>query len=440
MTHTQTLVLWATALITATPSVQAEYKETMEPDGLTKRLTTDYGLVDDNAVSDQSETFQAAIDDLSAAGGGRLIVPKGTYGLAGVYLKSNVHLLVEKDTVIKPSWPKGEKTCVFLLDAKSPSDRKEAKKQERAFIENVSVRGLGGRFTVDYSDRERREGGGVRAIVCRMVRNFLICDLDVKDNFTVYCGMVLTPTRTKERNVQDWDVTRATDGTIRNCRIFNASPGYGLVQCHGAQSVHFEDCYAKGGVTVRLETGAVGEHTAVFDITGKNITCENGRCAVMLGPHSAPNGWVHFDGVTAKSCTYAVQMGKGNVKKKEKARNPDARSGRFADGCSIKNIHAIFGKAAQIKTHAIQSIPDAYLDDLTFFQDPKFFIGPSIGAVSDGTEGSYRVDLANITLEGFTHNNEKLILTPGDARPGKWWTALNEWKAARGYEVKGRGK
>jgi len=49
--------------------------------------------------------------------------------------------------------------------------------QEKEYIENVSIRGLGGRFVVDYSDRERKDGEGIRTVLCRMVRNFLISDL-----------------------------------------------------------------------------------------------------------------------------------------------------------------------------------------------------------------------------------------------------------------------
>jgi hypothetical protein len=432
MKSTTRAVVAGLLLVARAAVANAGYTETMDPNGPLKDLRADFGLLDDDAAHNQSGILQKAIDALSAEGGGRLVVPKGTYRFARVYLKSNVHLLIEKGTVIKPYWPSGEKTVVFLLDVEAPSNRKEAKQRERDYIENVSIRGLGGRFVIDYSDRERKEGEGIRAVLCRMVKNFLISDLDVRDNFTVHCGVTMTPTRSRTESVEDWEVSRATDGTMRNCRIFNASPGYGLVQLHGAQSVHFEDLYAKGGVTLRLETGALGGHTAVFDVTGRNIVCENGRCAVMLGPHSAVNGSVHVDGVTAKSCAYAVTIGLGGVKKQELARNPDAKDGRFADGSSIKNIRAIFGHDAQIKTHAILEIPEEYLDDLRLRKVSKFFDGPSIGAVKDSTEGHYRVIVEDVTLDGFKYNNDKKILTPEDARPGKWWQALQKWKSDRG--------
>ena len=433
MRNSLTLVLGILALTVGSTIAHARYKETMDPNGLSKNLVSDFGLVDDDAKANQSEIFQEGINDLAAAGGGRLIVPKGTYRLSRVYLKSNVHMLIEKGTVIKPYWPEGTKTVVFMVDAERPTNKKKTSpEEEKTFIENVSIRGLGGRFIIDYSDRERRSGEGIRAVLCKMVKNFLISDLDVKDNFTVYCGLTMTPTSSKAEDINDWEVSRATDGTIRNCRIFNASPGYGLVQLHGAQSLHFEDIYAKGGVALRLETGALGHQTAVYDITAKNVSCEDGRCAVMLGPHSAVNGVVHVDGVTAKSCTYAVTIGMGGVKKAELEKNPDAKPGRFAEGSSIKNIHAIFGKNAQVKTHAMMEMPEEYYDDLKMRWFNKFFEGPSIGAVKDTTNGHYQVIIENVTLEGFKYNTDKKILTPEDFRPGKWALELRKWKTAKG--------
>jgi len=424
--------LFLIALLPFASTSKAEYQETMHPSGPAENLRTDFGLVDDDAASNQTAILQEAIDEVSAKGGGRLIVPKGTYRLAGVRLKSNVHLLIEKGTVIKPYWPEGTKTVVFLMDSDRPSDkRKMTPEQEKAYIENVSIRGLGGRFVVDYSDREPRQGEGIRAVLCKMVKNFLIADLDVKDNFTTYCGITLTPLQTS-RDSAHWPVSRATDGTVRNCRIFHASPGYGLTQLHGAQSVHFEDIYAKGGVTLRLETGAVGSKTAVYDVTARNVVNEDGRCAVMFGPHSAMNGVVKVDGVLAISSTYAVTIGKGGVKAAQLKQDPLATDGIFAAGSYVRNIRAVFGKTAQIKTHAMMDIPEEYHDDLELRWFSKFFEGPSIGAVKDSTEGHYRVIIENVTMEGFKYNNDKKILTPKDSRPGKWWQALRQWKSERG--------
>jgi hypothetical protein len=86
---------------------------------------------------------------------------------------------------------------------------------------------------------------------------------------------------------------------------------------------------------------ANGEYTETMDPNG------------LLRNLKMDFGLVDDDGVTAKSSGYAVTIGLGGVKKQELARNPNAKNGRFADGSSIKNVHAIFGTTAQIKTHAM---------------------------------------------------------------------------------------
>ncbi|WP_419194038.1 hypothetical protein [Novipirellula herctigrandis] len=431
MKYTSRLMLLSLLAIGFAATANAEYKETMDPNGPTKNVGSDYGLVDDNAKTNQSDVLQKAIDDVAASAGGRLVIPQGTYRFASVKLKSNVHLLIEKDTVIKPYWPEGEKTVVFNLDAERSSKKKMNLDQEKAFIENVSIRGLGGRWIIDYSDRERKKGEGIRGILAKMVRNFLIADLDVKDNYSVYCGITLSPMQTKNES-KGWPVSRATDGTIRNCRIFNASAGYGLTQLHGAQSIHFEDLYANGGVTLRMETGAVGDKTAIYDITGKNIVNQNGRCAVMCGPHSAMNGVVKIDGIKSIGSAFAVQIGSGGVKAKELEQNPDAVDGIFAKGSYVKNIHAIFGMHAQVKTHAFLGIPAEYHDDLNLRWENKFFEGPSIGAVVDSSGDQYEMIIENVTMEGFKYNADKPIMTEADFPKGKWGVAVSKWKTDHG--------
>lgn len=224
-------------------AANAAYKETMNPDGLTKNLKSDFGLVDDNAKNNQSDLLQKAINAISAKGGGRLILPKGTYRFANIYMNSNVHLLIEKDTVIKPHWPRGEKTVVFLLNVYEGTQGK--KKTTEEYIENVSIRGLGGKFVIDYSGREYTAGGGIRTINCRQVKNFLLSDIYIKDSFTTYCAVIFTPA--KDTDARNREVFRPTDGLVKNLESTNSSPGYGLVQMHAGESIHFENLKAIGG-------------------------------------------------------------------------------------------------------------------------------------------------------------------------------------------------
>ncbi|MBC7353709.1 MAG: hypothetical protein H5U08_15210 [Thermogutta sp.] len=74
-------------------------------------------------------------------------------------------------------------------------------------------------------------------------------------------------------------------------------------------------------------------------------------------------------------------------------------------------------------------MPEEYYDRLKLRWFDKFFEGPSIGAVKDTTGGHYHVRIENVTMEGFTYNADRPILTEKDERPGKWFEELRRWKA-----------
>lgn len=389
----------------------AAYVETMNPHGPTRNLQVDFGLVDDQAKDNQSETLQNAIDEVSEKGGGKLILPKGTYRLSGIYLKSDVHLLIEKDTVIRPYWPTGTKTVVFTLGV--------SKDTEEEYIENVSIRGLGGKFIVDYSDRGSVEGEGIRTINSRQVKNFLISDIHIKDSFTTYCAVIFTPA--KDEDARTRAIFRPTDGLVRNLQSTNSSPGYGLVQMHAGDDIHFENLKAfGGGVTFRLETGAGGHNGGIHNITAKNLYCENGSTAVLLGPHKAQNGVVRIDGVTVKSCAFAVTMGPGYVETRNRG-DKTYKPGVFADRTTVRNIHAIFGTNAAVSLKGLAKVPEEYLKELRFDENDRVLKrvrGPSIGVVRNGTAGSWNPIIENVTSEGFKYNQGIMKI---DEKPPRNW-------------------
>ncbi len=400
-------------ILLLTVSMHAQYKETMNPNGFRLNLKNDYGLVDDNATTDQSAKLIKAIASVNKKGGGQLIIPKGVYSFSGIKLKSNVHLLIEAGTIIKP---KGN--VVFLFDSKT------GKGQD--YIENTSVRGVGGKFIIDFHTLVYKQKQ--RAVIIRMAKNFLIENMIVKDNYSTYSSIVLTLTLTKE-DISDWVISRPTDGLIRNICNFKANPGYGLVQCHGAQSVHFENLYSLGGITLRLEAGADLIHAGVFDLSAKNIINENGRMTVLMAPHSAKSGVVTIDGVSAISSTYAVGISNGFVKKNA----PDPIPGYFDNKSSIKNIHVTYGTNGQSRSdQALLSLPNKELYHLFKAWRPengKFFDGPAITAVYKHNT-AYNVTVQNITMKGYPHYNDKPIITKADVRKGKGWDEKKSWLAA----------
>ena len=59
-----------------------------------------FGAIGDGATVN-TKALQAAIDQCAAAGGGVLVIPKGTFLSGALYFKQGVNLLVEKDAVLK---------------------------------------------------------------------------------------------------------------------------------------------------------------------------------------------------------------------------------------------------------------------------------------------------------------------------------------------------
>lgn len=404
-----------------TMEIKSSYVEMMKPTNKTLNVVKDYKMKSSETL-DQSEKMQMAIDDLAAKGGGNLVIPKGVYCFSRVYMKSNVHLLVDDGTIFRPTGGNEDKQVMLFFSTpgvkgKKGSDAPSVK--ETDFIENCSIRcsKKGGRYIVDYSHLVPTKGSGIRFIIASMVRNFYIADATIKDNYSVYCSIAFTPTGSKDvAGAKKWKISRPTNGEIRNCSIYKASPGYGLLQCHGANDLYFENLYSEGGVTLRLETGANTPQIGVYNIKARNLTCEKGKCTLMMGPHISQNGTVLVDGVVSNSCNFAVQIGAGFQVTEHKG-NVVEKPGTFANDSRIINVHAIFGTETQLKLSTAWYLePELfkYISSTEYLnQTEKWSTGPSCGAVIDKSGDGYTVTCENVTTEGFEFNANK-VLTAAD--------------------------
>ncbi|WP_111709808.1 T9SS type A sorting domain-containing protein [Lutibacter citreus] len=385
-------------------TVNAQYTETIDLNGLKVNAKDDFNLVDDNAEIQQADNVNAAIDFVEAQGGGIVYIPKGIYCFNNILMKSNVHVIIESGTIIRPKIDTGIVFTFFHIELNSKGREVLSDK----FIENVSLRADGGTFTVDLYDQ--KIGDKQRVIIAKMVKNFLIQDMVIKDNNTTYSAMTFTPIKTNTtEEVEGWEVTRPTNGTLRNITHYRVSPDYALVQCHGAQSIHFEDLYANGGVALRLEVGANNINVGVYDITAKNIICENGKATLLMGPHSAKNGVVTVDGVTSIGCSRAVSFGDGHVKED----SPIRTSGYFSSDSSIKNIHAINGNKAQFKWGTdVLSFTESDFENLKTLEGTKHFTGgPTVGIVLNQAK-SYTVNIDESTITRSCISNEIPSIRP----------------------------
>jgi polygalacturonase len=100
-------------------------------------MITDFGAVGDGAAMN-TEAFHAAIEACANAGGGRVIVPAGTFRTGPIELASRTALVLEKGAVIQAS----DKFADFGLPDPLPAGQSEIdafRKQLRPFISGVKL-------------------------------------------------------------------------------------------------------------------------------------------------------------------------------------------------------------------------------------------------------------------------------------------------------------
>lgn len=374
-------------LFSAECFAQAEsefYTETIHNHTLTKNLKDDYG-VDGTGNSTDSPKLQQAINEVSSAGGGSILLPEGTYQLKSIVMKSNVHILIEANSIIHPGYvAPEEKARIFTLgNSSTPAS-------------NVSIRGVGGRYIVNLPWGVK----GMTVFGCGDVNNFLIADFTVNDRWSVYSAIGMSPSSFIQGRT-----TWPRNGVVRNGTVLDAHFGYGLVQTQAATNVLFRNIHCTGGATLRVETGWTKMNDlqigGVDRIFGRNVSCTNGHCAVMIAPHSMHNGSVDVDTVISHSAGYAVTVGGNYVS--TKYTNPDLIPGTFSD-VKVRNVTATFGIKARLKSQQLKYIPvyrEKYLTDISE-DGGKSVIGPAISAVKFSTSPyDSVVEISNVKAYGF---------------------------------------
>ncbi|GJM64286.1 hypothetical protein [Persicobacter diffluens] len=252
-----------------------------------------------------SASLNTFIKNASNDGGAVITIPKATYKWNDILLQSNVHLEIEAGTIIQPE--SNSTRRIFNLGGNSSNNSR---------IENVSIEGVGGRFTVDISDPAFTNNNLVAFRVGR-VDNFKLFSFDIEDRRSSVASICLVYVG-NTNETRPW----ATNGVIQGITQYNAHTGYGLVQCYSAENILFKNIICHGGVTLRLETddkvmkeeikfGA--KEAGVDQIFASNVRCTNGISPLMFSPHFMKNGSVTVDRVVANGCAFAVRVEQGFV-------------------------------------------------------------------------------------------------------------------------------
>lgn len=121
----------------------------------------DYNIKKYGAVSDttrlSTKAVQRAIDACSAAGGGRVVVPTGSYKIGSIFLKSNVHLYLEQGATLYGSTDINDYTPVGTDYVSLRTQQQTVQLIFADKVSNVSIDGYG---TIDghgYTFKKTKE-------------------------------------------------------------------------------------------------------------------------------------------------------------------------------------------------------------------------------------------------------------------------------------------
>jgi hypothetical protein len=209
---------------------------------------------------------------------------------------------------------------------------------DTTFANNIHIKGVGGRFTMDLYDAGQ-EATGFRY---RNVQNFSLRNMTCiqnNDNPTQEapssrrpCISFLPTNTTPNGGVYNHPI----NGVIENAHSVQSPYGWGLTQISGGQHIDFLNISSEGGVALRLENFA--NATPIDDLFADGVTCKNGHNAVHVNPHEFDqHGSYHVQNVVADSCESAVML-----------HNTANQAGSFAPS-TISGVTVIPGNQAQLR-------------------------------------------------------------------------------------------
>jgi len=370
-----------------------------------------------NCSSADSQKLNQEITTLSNAGGGIIRIKKGNYCFINVILKSNIHIKIDSDVTIEPDLSgntAGRNLNMFRVG-------------EDFLVENVAITNSDENNT-DISTWFKGnipvgDYNGVRFVEFSNARNFKFSGLNLTDNYSVFSNIVLN--LASSANVDEIPI----GGVVSNIKMTNLHVGYGVVQMQTGKSVLYKNLDGKGGVTLRVETGAAATNQVnkitVDDVVGRDLKVSFGDAAFNMSPHRVDQGRVDIERIIAVNSTHAVQIAAGFISNKPNLINS---KGTFDSRSFIGDITVTGGNGAQIKSKDFK-----YFDCedrktlISKCQNPdnESTFGKSIGAIRDNASaksgcsgsgnGCYDVIIGKIIKTNTDFEQEDFFIYPSNA-------------------------
>ena len=294
-------------------SGQLAHAKYSEPSSYTNPRTT-VSLADsryNTSRENDSGAFQRAIDDVAAAGGGRIFVPRGTYRIRGVRMKSNVHFEFQAGTNL-------------FQDTGATYGQMFAVSGD---MRNISFRGVGGRFNVTFpaDARHKRPAFLLPSNTINML--WENCNVNTSPRFHNIMGLGHRIGEPVNRHI-----------LLRNITASRIHFGFSIVQTGAVHDSHFTNLRATGGSTLLLESDNIRPYEDGIDamdlITCWNIVSTKGQAAVKVNPRQNSNGRFWLGGITSVGSQFSALTETGQTD-----------LGAAIDRLEFSKIHGVFGNS-----------------------------------------------------------------------------------------------
>lgn len=351
---------------------------------------TDYGAVGDGKIN-CTEAINKAISAANKAGGGRVVVPAGTFLTGAIYLKSNVNLYVSEGAIVKFSTdPNAYLPAVYTrwegIECMNYSPLIYACKEK-----NIAITGKGtldgqganwwgwGKFPQQREDRKQlfeqgRDGVPVKQRLYggKLLRPNMIEPYKCKN--ILIEGITI-------RNGPFWHIHPVLSRNIivRNVKVDGSGPNNDGCDPESCKDVLIEGCYFNtGDDCIAIKSGRNNDGRRV-NVPSENIIIRNcvmkeGHAGVAIG--SEMSGGVR--NIFTENCT----MDDPNLDRALRLKTNSVRGG-FIENVYMRNV-----TVGQVK----ESILHIY-----------FFYG-------EGDKGKFTPRVRNINVENVTSKKSKYVL------------------------------